>query len=95
MAIHYVTIKGRIKNGKLDAELPDNVIDGEAEIIIPVANSKNEGDEPIHFSGLTVGEILASDVIGGWQDRNIPDSLEYLAELRRKEEEQRNLWTRS
>lgn len=95
MAIHYVTIKGRIKDGKLDAELPENVVDGEAEIMIPVANSINEGNEPIHFRGLTAGEILASDVIGGWKDRDIPDSLEYLAELRRKEEEQHNLWTRS
>lgn len=95
MSIHYVTIKGRIKDGKLDAELPNNVIDGEAEIMIPVANSELEGNEPIHFRGLTVGEILTSDVIGGWKDRNIPDSLEYLMEFRRKEEEQRNLWTRS
>ena len=95
MSIHYVTIKGQIKDGKLNAELPANVVDGEAEIMIPVASNEIEADESIHFKGLTVGELLEAGVIGGWKDRNIPDSLEYLAELRRKEEEQRNLWTRS
>ncbi len=95
MTIHYVTIKGHIKDGKLNAELPENVVDGDAEITLLVTNDETESNEPIHFRGLTAGEILESGVIGGWKDRNIPDSIEYLEELRRKEEEQRNLWTRS
>jgi hypothetical protein len=38
MAINYVMIKAQIKDSKLvNPELPENVIDGEVELQVPVA----------------------------------------------------------
>ena len=94
MAIHYVTIKGHIKDGKLDAELPDNVVDGEAELLIPVAAAEVPSDTPIHFKGLTIGEMLAVGLIGTGTDdlKQIGDSAEWVDTMRRKEQEQRTQW---
>jgi hypothetical protein len=98
MAIHYVTIKGHIKDGKLDAELPDNVVDGEAILNVPVVN-----DQPEHKGGMidtstnldrTLGELLEAGLIGSGADdmKHIGDSAEWVEVTRRKEEEQRTQW---
>ncbi len=89
MAIHYVTIKGRIKDGKLeDIHIPPNTPDGEVKIQIPVL------DEDLDNSLLTEDfkfEAVSSDqiIVGGWEDLGITDSVEWVAEMRRKQREER------
>ena len=95
-----VSIKGYIKGGKIEIDLPENVIDGEIEVTVPVAETAGEEipweerpwtDEEIaeffKFEGKPLGEIET----GGWEDMDIEDSAEWVEELRRKEEE-RSKW---
>jgi hypothetical protein len=89
--MNYITIKGSVKNGKLEVKLPDNVVDGEARVEVPVTNeqdgvqadiplSSEEIKEFLNFKGLTLGEIET----GGWAGRGITDSVQFVEELRRK-----------
>jgi hypothetical protein len=39
MAVNYVTIRGYIKDGELQVELPENVTDGEVELRVAVEES--------------------------------------------------------
>ncbi|MBI5668319.1 MAG: hypothetical protein HZC41_09955 [Chloroflexi bacterium] len=64
MTTQYVTIKGYIRDGKLNVELPDNVVDGEVEVKIPIPA---EEDKPLTEAEIrelmtpnpkTIGEIL-------------------------------------
>jgi hypothetical protein len=85
MAVNYVTIKGYVRDGKLEVDLPDDVIEGEVEIIVPVAAEEDdltpeELQEYLNFKGLPLGEIET----GGWEDRRIEDSVQFVQELRRK-----------
>jgi hypothetical protein len=85
MAINYVTIKGYVRGGKLEVELPDNVTEGEAEIIVPIATEDDdltpqELQEYLNFKGLPLGEIH----VGGWEEMEIEDSVEFIQSLRRK-----------
>lgn len=79
MATNYITIKGYVRDGKIEADLPENVIDGEAEITIVV---KNEESEP-----LTGAEIVARGLTGGWKDLGIEDSVAWVKEQKRKPRE--------
>jgi hypothetical protein len=85
MAVNYVTIKGYIRNGRLEVELPENVAEGEAEVIVPVVPSDDnlaiaDFQKYLNFKGLPLGEIQ----VGGWEDMGIKDSVEFIQELRRK-----------
>ena len=89
MAIHYVTIKGHIKNGKLeDIELPPNTPDGDVEIHIPaLEDDLTTQPLPENFTF----EAVPSDqlIVGGWEDVGITDSVEWVTEMRRKQREER------
>jgi hypothetical protein len=66
---HYITIKGYIKNGKLEVKWPDNAADGEVHIDIPVvldgaALALEDLATMLAFEGKPLGEIE----IGGWED---------------------------
>jgi len=102
MATNYITVKGEIKNGELKVDLPDNVQDGEVEVTIPVADTgtqpwenrpwtEEELAEMLHFEGKSLGEIET----GGWEDMGITNSVEFIEEVRRKQEEQYSKWTLS
>jgi hypothetical protein len=85
MAINYRTIKGYIRDGKLEYELPENVTEGEAEIIVPVTSNDEDMiiedfQQYLKFKGLPLGEIQ----VGGWEDAEIEDSVEFIQMLRRK-----------
>jgi hypothetical protein len=88
MTLNYITIKGYIRNGKLDVTLPENVQDGEAEVIIPIADDETPfADEEIR-EFLTFRALPAEQIVtGGWEHRDIGDSVEWAAALRRREEE--------
>jgi hypothetical protein len=88
MVVNYVSIKGYIRGGKLEVELPENVVEGEAEVIVPIAAESNEG--------VMLGDILASGLVGSGADWDIGDSEEWIQEQRRKTwEERRKSWTAS
>ncbi len=90
MAIHYVTIKGRIKDGKLeDIHIPPNTPDGEVEIQIPALEENDLADQLLK-EGFKFG-VVPSDqlVVGGWEDGEMVESVEWVAEMRRKQREER------
>ena len=68
----YVTVKGYVKDGKLEVELPENVVDGEAEVKVVVSKMEtlsttreandNLADLP---SNDTVAEALPSGPLTG------------------------------
>jgi hypothetical protein len=107
MAIQYLRIKGQIKNGRLQSiDLPENVGDGEVEIVLTIAEkprpengnewksqpwTEAELEEFLKPNPLTMGELLESGLIGGWKDRGIADSLEFIERLRLEDEKQSDL----
>ena len=100
MAVNYITLKGYVRNGKLEVELPENVTEGEAEIIVPVAAEPDYekpilGDEPPltdeeiddllrRKPGMTGAEIVAAGLTGTWKHKGIEDSVTWVKEQRRK-----------
>ena len=102
MATNYITIKGVIENGELKVELPDNVVDGEVEVTIPISDedelpweerawTEAELTDMLNFEGKSLGDIET----GGWENLGITDSLEFVEDVRRKEEERHSKWTLS
>jgi hypothetical protein len=61
--------------GELQVELPTNLPPGPVEIEI----------RPENVPGINAKQILASEFVGMWADRNdITDSIEYARQLRRR-----------
>lgn len=102
MAVNYVVVKGYIKDGKLEIDLPDNVTDGEVEVTLPVRQEKVSSamqdetpltDEEIEAfmrpNPKTGAEIAKNPSIGAWADYGITDSVEWINEQRRKQREKR------
>jgi len=104
-----ITIKGTItEDGEIRVTLPENWQPGEVNIEVRVSDvedkdvavgedipwTEGELDEAFDFQPSTLGEILKDGLIGGWADRGITDSLEWVKEQRRKRRERRGLdWT--
>jgi len=105
MTVNYITIKGFIKDGELNIDLPENVMDGEIEVKLPVAEDaiawedrpwmEDELTAMLKFEPATLGEILEAGLIGqgeaDWSD--VEDSAIFVEELRRKQQEHRISWT--
>lgn len=103
MATSYITIKGHVRDGKIEADLPDDVIEGEIELKIPVERDawSVEESEPlwtdeelaqlINPNPRTGAEIIALGHTGGWKDLGIEDSVAWVEEQKRKRRE-RHQW---
>lgn len=102
MAVNYVTVKGYIKDGELKVELPDNVTDGEVQVVLPVTTETLAADHPdeapltdeeiaafMRPDPKTGAEIIALGHIGGWEHKGITDSVEWVQEQRRKRKAKR------
>ena len=101
MAIDYVTIKGYVRDGKIEADLPDDVIEGEIELKVPVERDRVSIEEPhplwtdeelaelINPNPKTGAEIVASGHTGGWEQKGITNSVAWVNELRRQRREKR------
>ncbi len=98
MATNTVTVKGYIKNGKINVDLPENVVDGEIIIEIPVetASPVPQNDQPLTDEEIDAlmkpnpkpgSEIVKNPAIGSWAHKGITDSVEWVAEQRRKRRE--------
>ena len=94
MATNYITIKGYIRDGKIEVDLPENVVDGEVSLEVPItANAPDSTDhQPLtdeeidalmHPNPKTGAEIAKSS-IGSWEHKGITDSVEWIAEQRRQ-----------
>lgn len=78
MAIHYVRVKGRIKDGKIEINLPENVIEGDIEVQLPVAApdpvlngipfTEEEIAQALRLHPKTGAEIARNPAIGSWAD---------------------------
>ncbi len=100
MTVNYITIKGFIKDGELNIDLPENVMDGEIEVKLPVAEDaiawedrpwmEDELEELLRPEPpMTGAEIVAAGLTGGWEHLGIEDSVEWLNEQKRRRKEQR------
>jgi hypothetical protein len=99
--MNYITIKGYVRDGKIEADLPDDVIEGEIELKVPVERDVISDDDAIPLwtdeelaelikpNPKTGAEIVALGHTGGWEHKGIEDSVEWLAELRRQRREKR------
>lgn len=80
MAIHYITIKGRIKDGVLEAKVPAEVQDGEIEVQLPI--DEQDLTEEMIQNEFTFQAVPSDQlVLGGWEDMGI----EEIADLMRPE----------
>jgi hypothetical protein len=93
--ITYVTIKGLVRDGKLEVELPPDLVDGEAVVTVMITAtapadtlSDEEWREAFNFQGGTLGEILASELVGVGADWDIGDSAEWVDHRRRTQAEE-------
>ena len=101
MATNIVTIKGYLKDGKIEVELPENAVEGEIELKIPVEADLAEVDtlqstwtdeelehivNPQPKSG---AEIVALGHTGGWEHKGIEDSVAWIKAQRRQRKETR------
>jgi methyl coenzyme M reductase subunit C-like uncharacterized protein (methanogenesis marker protein 7) len=94
MAIHYVRVKGRIKDGKIVIDLPENVVEGDIEVQLPVTAPESELDgvpfteeeiaQALRPHPKTGAEIAQNPAIGSWADVGITDSSAWVAEQRRR-----------
>lgn len=88
-----IIIKGRItEDGRIEAELPEGWKPSEVEIKIDLEPewTDEEIESMMSFEGRPLGEIE----IGGWEDMGIEDSVEWVAQQRKKhDEERRKRWT--
>jgi hypothetical protein len=101
MAVNYVTIKGYVRDGRIEVDLPDDVIEGEIEVKVPVERDMVSIEEPqplwtdeelaelIKPDPKTGAEIIALGHTGGWEHKGIEDSVEWVQELRRQRRENR------
>lgn len=104
-------LKGYItESGELKVDLPKDHPVGEVRVTIQ-AEDEFDAQEPIPWDEQpwteeeleemlarhprTLGEILKEGLVGGWEDRGITDSVEWVLEQRRKEQERRGNWTLS
>jgi hypothetical protein len=78
-------------SGELDFDLPNPLPSEDFELILDVVREDKADNELFGFLNKPAREIE----IGGWEDYDLPDSAEYVEELRRKEEERNTRWTLS
>lgn len=88
MAVQYMRVKGYIRDGKLYADLPDDVPDGDVEVLLPMfADDSPLTDTELHdlltFKGQTLGEILESGLVGAGADWELGDREEWVQAQRR------------
>ncbi len=95
-----IELTGRInKAGELEVKLPAGLPTGEIRVRLEIPDTElpweerpwteDEIRELLTFHPATGAEIVASGVVGAWADLNITDSVAWVEEVRRKEEEQR------
>lgn len=89
-----IRLNGRItEQGELELELPSGLPSGEARITIEVPIepgwTSEELDKALQAQPMTGAEIVEAGLAGGWANRDIPDSVEWVEEQRRRRREQR------
>jgi hypothetical protein len=58
MTIHYVTVKGTIRDGKLTATVPQEAIEGEIKIQVPVNGEVPASELPANHKGLDIEALF-------------------------------------
>jgi hypothetical protein len=87
-----IHLNGHItEDGELKLDLPSGLPPGEARITIetPIAPSwtSEEINSALKVEPMTGAEIVASGLLGGWEDEGITDSAAWVEEQRRKRRE--------
>ncbi len=87
-----IHLNGRItESGELKLDLPSGLPPGEARITIeiPIVPSwtAEEITKALKVEPMTGAEIVASGLVGGWEDEGITDSAAWMEEQRRKRRE--------
>jgi hypothetical protein len=89
-----IQLTGRVTSeGELEFEAPHDLPQGEARITIEILNTDFSDDEPftqeeiedfLTFTPRSGAEVVRDDLIGGWEDMGITDSVQWVSEQRRK-----------
>ena len=84
------------ETGELIFDAPKDLPPGEVQIVIEVPQAESEPDfteeeikELLQFKARSGAEVVADGLIGGWEHLGITDPVEYVEEIRRKEQERR------
>jgi hypothetical protein len=77
---------------KVEIILPDEFPLGEADVMV---TQQAFIGEKLEFNPSTLGEILDDGLVGLGSDLEIEDSVRFVDEIRRKEQERRGVWTDS
>jgi len=86
MVLHR--IQGKLKDGKLEIEIPDDLREGEYSVLVEVnqpVDTPDDDEVRIQFQPKPAEQIQT----GGWEHVDIQDSVEWVSEQRRKRREQR------
>lgn len=97
-----IAVRGRInEQGQLEVNLPAGLPAGEVEVqlVFDAQSSQSEPEqwtakeleELLRVEPLTGAEIVAAGLVGGWENKGITDSSEWVEEQRRKRREERRL----
>lgn len=95
-----IAVRGRINDqGQLEVNLPKGLPVGDVEVQLvfdsqtsqPEQWAAEELEELLRVEPLTGAEIVAAGLLGGWENKGITDSSEWVEEQRRKRQEGRRL----
>jgi len=92
-----IHLKGRVTaDGQLLFDIPDHLPPGEIDITLEIPNldeqfTQDEIKEFLTSRPTSGAEIVAAGLIGGWEDLNITDPVEWVEKQRRKQRE-RGAW---
>ena len=95
-----VQVNGRVTpDGHLEVEIPANMPAGEVRITIEAIAADFDSSEQFNqeeiadlltFTPQSGVDIVAAGLVGGWEHKGIEDSVDFVDELRRKQE--RSKW---
>lgn len=84
------------EDGKLEIELPEGLPAGEVEVMLQVGKQSEVEDDDAPLTPEEIAELIIPKPVpahlivgGGWEHKGIEDSVEWVNNLRRKEEQRR------
>ena len=92
-----IHLKGQITpDGQLLLDVPENLPPGDINVTLEIPNTdeqftEEEIKELLTFTPTSGAEVVATGLVGGWEDLNITDPVEWVEEQRRKQKE-RHQW---
>lgn len=90
-----IHLKGQItSDGRLLFDMPEDLPPGDVDITLEISDTAEQFTEEgikdlLTFTPTSGAEIVASGLVGGWEDMGITDPVTWVEEQRRKQRERR------